>query len=105
MSSTCRSVRASRLASTGSGNAVDVGYDPRCCRHAAECLRGLPAVVRVVARLADGCPADPPGRADRRRGATTPTEVTALPGGLTRAASNRPDRRAYAPPAGACQRA
>jgi len=40
--------------------------------------------------LADGCPADPPGRADRRRGATTPTEVTALPGGLTRAASNRP---------------
>jgi uncharacterized Fe-S cluster protein YjdI len=42
------------------GAAVDVSFDPVRCRHAAECLRGLPAVFDTERRpwiLADG--ADP----------------------------------------------
>jgi uncharacterized Fe-S cluster protein YjdI len=82
------------------GEAVDVSFDPARCRHAAECLRGLPAVfdakrrpwilpdgaepgdvMRVVARCPTGAlrthPTDPTA-AERP---TAPTEVTALPGG------------------------
>lgn len=29
---------------TYAGNQVDVGFDPAVCRHAAECVNGLPAV-------------------------------------------------------------
>jgi uncharacterized Fe-S cluster protein YjdI len=77
------------------GEAVDVSFDPLRCRHAAECVRGLPSVfdtgrrpwvlpdggdaeevVRVVARCPTGAlrvhPSERP---------VTPTEVTARPGG------------------------
>ena len=82
------------------GAAIDVSFDPARCRHAAECVRGLPVVfdtgrrpwilpdggdaadvVRVVARCPTGAlrshlraPAD-------SEQPTSPTEVTALPGG------------------------
>jgi uncharacterized Fe-S cluster protein YjdI/CDGSH-type Zn-finger protein len=82
------------------GEAVDVSFDPLRCRHAAECLRGLPAVfdrdrrpwilpdggdsedvVRVVARCPTGAlrthPIEPAATEPR----VTPTEVTVLPGG------------------------
>jgi len=39
------------------GEAVDVSFDPLRCRHAAECLRGLPAVFDLGRRpwiLPDG---------------------------------------------------
>ena len=83
------------------GAAVDVSFDPVRCRHAAECLRGLPAVFDVNRRpwiLPDGGEADdvvrivarcPTGALRTHPRATTaaaeepatPTEVTALPGG------------------------
>jgi uncharacterized Fe-S cluster protein YjdI len=81
------------------GTPVEVSFDGARCRHAAECLRGLPAVfdlsrrpwilpdaadsddvVRVVALCPTGAlrthPVTSPGETP-----VTPTEVTALPGG------------------------
>jgi len=81
------------------GQAVDVSFDPARCRHAAECVRGLPAVfdlerrpwiqpdgasaedvIRVVARCPTGAlrahPAAGPGETP-----VTPTEVRAVPDG------------------------
>ena len=83
------------------GDAVDVSFDPVRCRHAAECVRGLPAVfdtarrpwilpdgadpdevVRVVARCPTGAlRTHPKTTATPSEHAVTPTEVTALPGG------------------------
>jgi uncharacterized Fe-S cluster protein YjdI len=82
------------------GDAVDVSFDPVRCRHAAECLRGLPAVfdlgrrpwilpdggapadvVRVVARCPTGALRTHPRAAAPDEQPDTPTEVTALPGG------------------------
>lgn len=82
------------------GEAVDVSYDPVRCRHAAECLRGLPAVfdrdrrpwilpdgadpedvVRVVARCPTGALRTHPSAPTASEQPVTPTEVTALPGG------------------------
>src|SRR3954470_6550437 len=82
------------------GEAVDVSFDPLRCRHAAECLRGLPTVfdrdrrpwilpdgadpadvVRVVARCPTGAlRADPRGSVAHEQ-PVTPTEVVAVPGG------------------------
>jgi uncharacterized Fe-S cluster protein YjdI len=94
------------MAETGStrkrytGAAVDVSFDPARCRHAAECLRGLPAVfdlnrrpwilpdggdaedvVRVVARCPTGALRTHPVTAAAGETPVTPTEVAALPGG------------------------
>ena len=82
------------------GEAGDVSFDPARCRHAAECLRGLPAVfdakrrpwilpdgaqpddvVRVVARCPTGALRTHPTEPTAREQPVTPTEVTALPGG------------------------
>jgi uncharacterized Fe-S cluster protein YjdI len=83
------------------GAAVDVSFDPVRCRHAAECLRGLPAVfdvnrrpwifpdggeaddvVRVVARCPTGAlRTHPRATSAAAEEPATPTEVTALPGG------------------------
>ena len=82
------------------GDAVDVSFDPLRCRHAAECLRGLPAVfdlgrrpwilpdggesadvVRVVARCPTGALRTHPRTSAAHEQPDTPTEVTALPGG------------------------
>jgi uncharacterized Fe-S cluster protein YjdI len=82
------------------GEAVDVSFDPVRCRHAAECLRGLPAVfdrdrrpwivpdgadpedvVRVVARCPTGALRTHPIESTASEQPVTPTEVTALPGG------------------------
>src|SRR4051794_21378272 len=82
------------------GEAVDVSYDPVRCRHAAECLRGLPAVfdtarrpwilpdgadpedvVRVVARCPTGALRTHPVTRTESEQPVTPTEVTVLPGG------------------------
>jgi len=82
------------------GEAVDVSFDPRRCRHAAECVRGLPAVfdtnrrpwilpdgadpedvVRVVARCPMGALRTHPITTTASEQPVTPTEVTALPGG------------------------
>jgi uncharacterized Fe-S cluster protein YjdI len=82
------------------GEAVDVSFDPPRCRHAAECLRGLPAVfdtkrrpwilpdgadpdevVEVVARCPTGALRTHPRASTAREQPTAPTEVNALPGG------------------------
>ena len=83
------------------GVAVDVSFDPVRCRHAAECVRGLPAVfdvgrrpwilpdggdadavVRVVARCPTGAlRTHPQPKTAAAEEPATPTEVTALPGG------------------------
>jgi uncharacterized Fe-S cluster protein YjdI len=82
------------------GEAVDVSFDAVRCRHAAECLRGLPAVfdrdrrpwilpdggepddvVRVVARCPTGALRAHPRASGAREQPATPTEVIALPGG------------------------
>jgi len=84
------------------GAALDVSYDPVRCRHAAECIRGLPAVfdtnrrpwilpdgadgedvVRVVARCPTGALRTHPttAAAAAPEQPVTPTEVTAVPGG------------------------
>jgi uncharacterized Fe-S cluster protein YjdI len=82
------------------GEAVDVSFDPVRCRHAAACLRGLPAVfdvdrrpwilpdageaddvVRVVARCPTGALRTHPHATAAHEQAATPTEVTALPDG------------------------
>jgi uncharacterized Fe-S cluster protein YjdI len=82
------------------GEAVDVSFDPVRCRHAGECLRGLPAVfdvdrrpwilpdageaddvVRVVARCPTGALRTHPHATAAHEQAAAPTEVTALPGG------------------------
>lgn len=45
---------------TYTGEQVDVSFDPELCRHAAECVRGLPAVFDTSARpwiQPDGAPA------------------------------------------------
>jgi uncharacterized Fe-S cluster protein YjdI len=82
------------------GAAVDVSYDPVRCRHAAECIRGLPAVfdpgrrpwilpdgadaeevVRVVARCPTGALRTHPTRVAASEQPVTPTEVTAVPSG------------------------
>jgi uncharacterized Fe-S cluster protein YjdI len=82
------------------GEAVDVSFDPARCRHAAECLRGLPAVfdakrrpwilpdgaepgdvVRVVARCPTGALRTHLTDPTAGEQPTAPTEVTALPGG------------------------
>ena len=82
------------------GEAVDVSFDPARCRHAAECVRGLPAVfdtdrrpwilpdgaesadvVRVVARCPTGALRTHPRASVDGEQAVMPTEVTALPGG------------------------
>jgi uncharacterized Fe-S cluster protein YjdI len=82
------------------GEAVDVSFDPGRCRHAAECLRGLPGVFATGRRpwiLPDGADAAdvvrvvarcPTGALRTHRAATasseqpvTPTEVIARPGG------------------------
>jgi uncharacterized Fe-S cluster protein YjdI len=83
-----------------SGKTVDVSYDPLRCRHAAECLRGLPAVfdagrrpwilpdgadpddvVRVVARCPTGALRTHPVEPAAGEEPAMPTEVTAPPGG------------------------
>ncbi len=82
------------------GEAVDVSFDPARCRHAAECLRGLPAVfdrnrrpwilpdggapadvVAVVARCPTGALRTHPRAAVTAEQPVTPTEVVAVPGG------------------------
>lgn len=82
------------------GAAVGVSYDPVRCRHAAECVRGLPAVfdterrpwilpdgadaedvVRVVARCPTGALHTHPITTTAGERPVTPTEVTAVPGG------------------------
>ena len=82
------------------GRAVDVSFDPVRCRHAAECLRGLPAVfdakrrpwilpdgtdpedvVRVVARCPTGALRTHPITTTANEQPVTPTEVTAVQGG------------------------
>lgn len=43
------------------GERVGVSFDPALCRHAQECVRGLPAVFDTARRpwiLPDGAPAD-----------------------------------------------
>jgi uncharacterized Fe-S cluster protein YjdI len=81
------------------GTALDVSYDIARCRHAAECLRGLPAVfdfdrrpwilpdaadpddvVRVVARCPTGALRTHPSTSTSET-PVTPTEVTMVPGG------------------------
>ena len=81
------------------GKAVEVSFDGARCRHAAECLRGLPAVfdlshrpwilpdaaepdevVRVVARCPTGALRTHPITSTGER-PVRPTEVTALAGG------------------------
>jgi uncharacterized Fe-S cluster protein YjdI len=81
------------------GDAVEVSFDGARCRHAAECLRGLPAVfdvrrrpwilpdgadpeevVRVVARCPTGALRTHPITATGEP-PISPTEVTALTGG------------------------
>jgi uncharacterized Fe-S cluster protein YjdI/CDGSH-type Zn-finger protein len=82
------------------GEAVDVTFDPLRCRHAAECLRGLPAVfdrdrrpwilpdagdsadvVRVVARCPTGALRTHPHKSAAGEQPAMPTEIVALPGG------------------------
>jgi uncharacterized Fe-S cluster protein YjdI len=82
------------------GEAVDVSFDPARCRHAAECVRGLPAVfdtdrrpwilpegadpedvVRVVARCPTGALRTHPIRTTASEQPLAPTEVAVLPGG------------------------
>ena len=82
------------------GEAVDVSFDPARCRHAAECLRGLPAVfdvnrrpwilpdggepddvVRVVARCPTGALRTHVRSASAHEQPVTPTEITAVSGG------------------------
>jgi uncharacterized Fe-S cluster protein YjdI len=82
------------------GAAVGVSFDPARCRHAAECVRGLPAVfdtgrrpwilpdgaesedvVRVVARCPTGALRTHPMTTTASEQPVTPTEVTAVPGG------------------------
>jgi uncharacterized Fe-S cluster protein YjdI len=46
---------------TYTGTRVDVSFDPPVCRHAAECVRGLPAVFDTRRRpwiLPDAAPAE-----------------------------------------------
>jgi uncharacterized Fe-S cluster protein YjdI len=81
------------------GTAVDVSYDGVRCRHAAECLRGLPAVfdvdrhpwilpdgadpadvVEVVARCPTGALRTHPKDSEGEQ-PVSPIEVNALPGG------------------------
>src|SRR3954470_23705153 len=82
------------------GAALDVSYDPGRCRHAAECVRGLPAVfdtrrrpwilpdgadaeavVRVVARCPTGALRTHPVAPAAGEHPVAPTEGTPLPGG------------------------
>jgi uncharacterized Fe-S cluster protein YjdI len=82
------------------GHAVDVSFDPARCRHAAECVRGLPGVfdtarrpwllpdgadpeevVGVVARCPTGALRTHPTASVPGEQPVTPTEVTARPGG------------------------
>jgi uncharacterized Fe-S cluster protein YjdI len=82
------------------GEALDVSFDPLRCRHAAECLRGLPAVfdldrrpwilpdggdpadvVRVVARCPTGALRTHPRTSAASEHPAAPTEVIAVPGG------------------------
>ena len=82
------------------GAAVDVSYDAARCRHAAECIRGLPAVfdtgrrpwilpdgadaddvVRVVARCPTGALRTHPIAPVAGEQPVSPTEVRAVPGG------------------------
>jgi len=82
------------------GRAVDVSFDPVRCRHAAECVRGLPSVfdtgrrpwilpdgadpedvVRVVARCPTGALRTQPAAPAGREQPVMPTEVAARPGG------------------------
>ena len=81
------------------GTAVDVSFDGARCRHAAECLRGLPSVfdvdrrpwivpdgadpgdvVDVVARCPTGALRTHP-KSSKAEQPVTPTEVDSLPGG------------------------
>jgi uncharacterized Fe-S cluster protein YjdI len=82
------------------GQGVGVSFDPVRCRHAAECVRGLPAVfdtdrrpwilpdgadpeevVRVVARCPTGALRTHPIEPTPSEQPVTPTEVTVVPGG------------------------
>ena len=82
------------------GESVDVSFDALRCRHAAECVRGLPAVfdtdrrpwilpdgaaaqdvVRIVARCPTGALRTHPRTSLVGEEAAAPTEVTVLPGG------------------------
>ena len=82
------------------GAAVGVSFDPGRCRHAAECVRGLPAVfdtgrrpwilpergdpedvVRVVARCPTGALRTHPIATIAGEQPVTPTKLTAVPGG------------------------
>jgi len=54
---------------TYAGNQVDVGFDPTVCRHAAECVNGLPAVFDTKRRpwiSPDGAAVDAVVRTVRR---------------------------------------
>jgi len=81
------------------GGSVDVSFDPARCRHAAECIRGLPAVfdpkrrpwiepdgadaedvARVVARCPTGALRSHPA-AGAGETPVAPTELRALAGG------------------------
>ena len=82
------------------GEAVDVSFDPARCRHAAECVRGLPAVfdtarrpwiqpdggdpadlVGVVARCPTGALRTHPHASAPHEEPVAPTEVTVISGG------------------------
>jgi uncharacterized Fe-S cluster protein YjdI len=82
------------------GDAVDVSFDLKRCRHAAECLRGLPGVfdtsrrpwilpdgadpddvVAVVARCPTGALRTHPTAGTAKEDPVAPTEVTGRPGG------------------------
>jgi uncharacterized Fe-S cluster protein YjdI len=82
------------------GQAVDVSFDPARCRHAAECLRGLPAVfdrhrrpwvlpdggapadvVDVLARCPTGALRTHPRESVPREQPATPAEIGAVRGG------------------------
>jgi uncharacterized Fe-S cluster protein YjdI len=82
------------------GQGVDVSFDPVRCRHAAECVRGLPGVfdtgrrpwilpdgadpedvMRVVARCPTGALRTHPATPALTEKPVTPTEVGAQAGG------------------------
>lgn len=62
------------------GPLLDVSFDPKVCRHAAECVRGMPAVFDPAER-----PWINPARADTEASAQTLRDVIArCPSGALR---------------------